>query len=113
MADANRCRSCGACCAMFTVVIDASEIDDRGRGGVPVCLTARALKNSYAMKGTEGKQKRCVALEGVVGQRVHCAIYMNRPGACRNFLASWEPGIINPKCDLARQGYGLFAFSVF
>jgi Fe-S-cluster containining protein len=113
MADANRCQTCGACCARFNVVIEAAEIDIQGSGGIPLCVTAKSSKKRYVMKGTEGNRKRCVALEGIVGQGVSCAIYQNRPGTCRNFLAAWEPGVINPKCDLARHAYGLFAFSLY
>jgi Fe-S-cluster containining protein len=99
---------------MFTVAIDGSEITAGGTGILPVGLTALVGRTAKrAMKGTEGHRKRCVALTGIVGQCVACSIYDHRPSACRGFLAAWEPGVINPKCGLAREAYGLFAFSLF
>jgi Fe-S-cluster containining protein len=114
MAGANQCTRCGACCAMFTVAIEGSEIIVGGAESIPVGLTALVGRTAKrAMKGTEGHRKRCVALTGIVGKGVACSIYDHRPSACRGFLAAWEPGIINPRCSLAREAYGLFAFSLF
>lgn len=61
-----------------------------------------------AMKGTEKKhQPKCCALEGRVGGKARCTIYANRPTPCRQFTASFENGIANPRCDEARAAHGL------
>jgi Fe-S-cluster containining protein len=67
----------------------------------------------YAMKGTEGRHKRCAGLKGIVGQTVCCTVYESRPATCRGFQAAWELDTVNPKCDLARAAYGLYAFGLF
>jgi Fe-S-cluster containining protein len=96
------------------VVVGAAEIEHlKVTHHMLFNLRVSAKNSKHAMKGTEGKHKRCVALNGIVGQCVACTIYDNRPSACRLFKASWESGVINPKCDLAREAYGLFAFSIF
>jgi len=60
------------------------------------------------MKGTSGKHhRRCVALEGRIGEKVGCSIYVNRPSPCRAFAASFENGKRNPRCDEARSAHGL------
>ena len=110
----NRCTTCGACCACFTVVVGADEIKSpKGEYRLPPDLVVPLIKNRYAMQGTEGKIKRCAGLNGLVGQTVCCTIYDSRPASCREFRAAWEAGAVNAKCDLARAAYGLFAFSVF
>ena len=80
---------------------------------LPLYLVVPSKKREHAMKGTEGRRKRCEALNGIVGQNVICTIYSRRPAACRGFHAARQPGIINPKCDLAREVYGLYPFSLF
>ena len=59
------------------------------------------------MRGTTTFNKRCVALEGIIGQQVVCAIYANRPSACHDFKASWEADGANETCDRARNCFGL------
>jgi Fe-S-cluster containining protein len=60
------------------------------------------------MKGTNSKHNgRCIALTGEVGKKVACGIYEWRPSPCRNFMASYENGYHNPRCDEARAKYGL------
>ncbi|GEM_PF-4863567 len=50
MVEENRCRKCGACCAMFIVVIDASEIGNQDGGYVPFHMTTRGKDANGAMK---------------------------------------------------------------
>lgn len=50
MAGENRCQKCGACCAMFIAVIDASEIDNRDGGHVPFHMTTTGKDANGAMK---------------------------------------------------------------
>ncbi|MBG6083168.1 YkgJ family cysteine cluster protein [Rubrivivax gelatinosus] len=72
------CVSCGACCAYSYDWPEFEEEDDLD--GVPVEMC----------DCDHGRMKcvgdRCVALEGVIGQAVRCAIYAGRPNVCRRFL---------------------------
>ncbi|MFO7988288.1 MAG: YkgJ family cysteine cluster protein [Desulfotignum sp.] len=100
---------CGACCAFYSVAIE--NADDCP--GVPrnlICVDGHARR---FMKGTLASSPRCAALEGVVGTRVTCAIYMSRPGGCRDFFRSWENGRENSLCNRARAVYGLQPFSPY
>jgi Fe-S-cluster containining protein len=65
------------------------------------------------MKGTESKSPHCIALKGIVGTRVECLIYQNRPSPCRNFIRSWEHNRGNFLCDKARSYYNLQPFSKY
>lgn len=67
------------------------------------------LDSTYrCMKGTEVKhQIKCSGLTGRIGHNAHCTIYHNRPTPCRNFMASYENGKHNPRCDEARAAHGL------
>jgi Fe-S-cluster containining protein len=103
------CLKCGACCAFYSVALQ--DTDD-GQG-VPLDLIKGDRKSGRFMKGTQAMSPRCEALEGVVGTRVNCAIYMNRPGVCRDFPRSWENGRENPLCDRARVVYGLQPISPY
>ncbi len=60
-----------------------------------------------AMRGTEHKPARCVALLGDVGAGVRCTLYEQRSSPCREFEASWAYGEHNPRCDDARLAHGL------
>ena len=60
------------------------------------------------MKGTDLPSKpRCVALDGELGKQVSCTVYENRPSPCREFMASFENGVRNERCDQARASYGM------
>ena len=59
------------------------------------------------MRGTEVRPPRCVALQGEIGDAVHCSIYPLRASPCREFKASWVDGIPNERCDRARATHGL------
>jgi Fe-S-cluster containining protein len=109
----NLCLSCGACCALYKVTFQLSEADDMKGGIVPVLLTVKIGESRRAMKGTEGKKPRCVALEGKIGAKVCCSIYDRRPTPCRIFRSSWDRDISNWLCDRARTIYGLQPFSPF
>lgn len=76
--------------------------------GVPAELTVPVTPHLSAMKGTHLEvDSRCVALEGDVGKKVGCTIYEKRPGACREFQASFENGERDERCDKARAAKGL------
>lgn len=107
------CHKCGACCAYFIVAFPTDEID-MGMGGVVPCAMTLPLDGVRScMKGTNGKNHRCVALEGSVGHSVKCAIYEKRPSTCRNFDRAWEFDKGNELCDKARLAYGLQSFSKY
>lgn len=102
------CLTCGACCSSLRVSFYWAEADDTPGGTVPVDLTEPFTPFRRAMKGTSASSPRCVALEGAVGERVHCRIHALRPTPCRDFAASYEDGATpSPRCDEARRGKGL------
>lgn len=109
----NPCMHCGACCAFYKVSFSLSEIDIHEGGTVPVDYAVQISSTQYAMRGTEKKNKRCMALKGRVGHQVSCAIYDQRPTCCHNFIAAWEKGTVNPICNRARVIYGLPPFDAF
>lgn len=103
------CQSCGACCAHFRVLFywREAEASDLGARAVPIDLTEDISAQKRGMKGTSGKQIRCVALQGKLAEKVSCSIYGQRPTPCRDFEASYENGEKNSRCDKARGAYGL------
>lgn len=109
----NTCMRCGACCACFRVVFSREEADDMPGGVIPVEFTVPAGTNKLAMRGTEGANLRCSALEGNVGFSVHCSLYTNRPSTCRNFIGNWETSVTNTFCDRARAYFGLPPFDPY
>ncbi len=60
---------------------------------VPPELTDHLRELRLCMKRTNRSHSQCIALEGEVGQAVHCAIYDRRPSPCRNFGISFNGGI--------------------
>ncbi|MBX3039746.1 MAG: YkgJ family cysteine cluster protein [Bdellovibrionaceae bacterium] len=105
--------TCGACCAYFRVAFywREAELSDSPHP-VPKGLFVELDSQKRAMKGTEQKHhQKCCALEGRVGERVNCRIYDNRPTPCRQFEASFESGVHNPRCDEARRAHGLAPLS--
>lgn len=101
------CLNCGACCAHFRVSFHWSEADPEQGGEVPPPLTVPVDPYRVAMRGTETRPVRCVALQGDVGGCVACTIYAQRPSPCRDFAVSWANGERNERCDQARAAWGL------
>lgn len=101
------CWSCGACCAMFRVDFHRSDLAAADKLGVPPELAAPLTGNLYRMCGTDAAPPRCVALAGEVGRRVHCTIYAQRPGPCRDFAPYAPLGMGDDACDRARRRHGL------
>ncbi len=101
------CLNCGACCANFRVSFHWSEADPEQGGEVPPPLTVPVDPYRVAMRGTEARPVRCVALQGDVGGCVACTIYAQRPTPCRDFAVSWANGVRNERCDQARAAWGL------
>lgn len=109
----NPCESCGACCAHFRVSFYWGEMDDEIGGTVPAGMTEDVSPFFQAMRGTNQKHPRCIALEGEIGQHVQCGIYGKRSSSCQDFGVHWRDGIshINRvdliRCNQARANYGL------
>lgn len=99
------CLSCGACCGSFRVSFYWAE-------PVPEKYTEKLNDFRACMKhAADPERPRCIALEGIIGEEVSCSIYGNRPTPCRDFVASYEAGEPNLRCDRARARYGLPALS--
>lgn len=106
MSNPSPCLSCGACCAHFRVSFYWGEM--LGAGGlVPDHLTERVDLHRSCMAGTNQSEPRCVALQGVVGERVTCTIYPERPSPCREFNYNGGTTEYNEGCDKARARFGL------
>ncbi len=113
MPERNACLSCGACCALFKVAFAQTETDENEGGIVPARYAVKIDRTRCAMRGTEQSNKRCAALEGIVGKQVRCTIYEQRPSCCHNFIAAWEKNTHNATCNRARVIYGLQPFDEF
>ncbi len=100
------CVTCGACCATYRVLFDPIETKSESVH-VPKELTEKVDATTLAMLGTNQPQPRCLALQGKIGKSVGCTIYHNRPNCCREYTASYENGLKNPRCDEARRGKAL------
>lgn len=109
----NPCMRCGACCACFRVAFPREEASDVPHGLVPLEFTTASGRNTLVMKGTEGRNPRCLALEGFVGSCVSCLLYDRRPSICRAFRGAWESDRVNPLCNNARARFGLPPFEPF
>jgi Fe-S-cluster containining protein len=97
----SHCLSCGACCAHFRVSFYWGESDAHPGGTVPERLVIPISPHLTAMRGTDVKPVRCVALSGEVGVSVGCTIYAQRSTTCREFTEG------TPECNEARAAYGL------
>ena len=95
------CLSCGACCAHFRVSFYWAESDAHPAGTVPHALTVPITPHLVAMRGTDTRCPRCVALRGEVGSAVSCTIYPQRSSPCREFSAGTDA------CNRAREKHGL------
>ncbi|KGI78098.1 YkgJ family cysteine cluster protein [Oleiagrimonas soli] len=101
------CLRCGACCAYFRVAFHWSEAEAFLGGVVPPESTVKLDPHRLAMRGTDRRQPRCMALLGDVGRDASCSIYAQRPSVCRALIPAWEQGEPSPQCDRARQAHGL------
>lgn len=107
MSEADTCMRCGACCACFRVAFPGKECDAPADRRVPSEMTVLVDGQRRAMRGTDGRAPRCVALDGQVGVGVRCAIYDRRPSTCRVFAVDWTLGRHNAVCSRARATLGL------
>ena len=104
---AHPCLRCGACCAFFRASFYWAEADDATPGGVPAEMTRKLSEFRRSMIGMDGKNPRCIALQGEIGRQVFCSIYEKRASVCRDFEPSWEKNQPNERCDKARAVWGL------
>jgi uncharacterized protein len=88
------CLTCGACCA-FSDTWPQLQLDESDASPIPEEMI------DWENLRMKCKGDRCVALEGVVGQRSSCKIYQRRPVVCREFA----PG--TKGCLAARSWFGL------
>lgn len=103
------CQACGACCCNSDQnkeeeFIDYVEILAREplmkRPGLLRKLTVVNAAGERHMK-LRGREQRCIALDGKLGEHVTCGIYQLRPKPCRDVKAGsteckerrWERGI--------------------
>ncbi|MBY0315808.1 MAG: YkgJ family cysteine cluster protein [Bdellovibrionales bacterium] len=103
------CLTCGACCASFRVAFYWREAEATDHiPTVPQGQWEELTETQRCMKGTSSKHNpKCTALQGRIGTHVSCSIYENRPTPCRKFMASFEDGTRNERCDQAREKHGL------
>ncbi len=105
--DETTCTRCGACCATYRVAFLRHELDSEPGGWVPDALTEALGRRGACMAGTRRSPRRCVALRGTVGVDACCAIYPQRPSACRAFAPDAGEGHGDPACAEARRRHGL------
>lgn len=99
------CETCGGCCAAFSYVdiapTDSVSIKDSwnifGKGSNKDYLVDRFIKRT-------SDDFSCTALDGVIGEKVSCRIYKDRPLTCRNFEAGSD------RCHAVRRAYGIEPF---
>ena len=114
----NPCLSCGACCAFFRVSFYWGETTDSTEGTVPAHLTEDVAPFFRAMKGSNQKNPRCIALEGEVGNFVRCSIYEKRSSSCCEFGIKFVNGQVfasmedYERCTHARAQWGLAPIQV-
>ena len=100
------CQQCGACCAAFRVSFYWTETTAHPDGTVPAELTTPVPPHLVAMRGTDTKPVRCIALNGEIGRSVNCTIYPLRSSTCHDCEAGSE------KCNRARAHHGLSSIDI-
>lgn len=110
------CGSCGACCVEAGYV-GVSPTDTTPRALTRTTKGLNLSKETMTALGRRCMKRHiggpCVALEGVVGSNVSCAIYEQRPAVCRQFEAG-TPGCLDARermrsklaSDFRWRGYG-------
>ena len=92
---AYNCQACGACCDYSPLWPRFSLESEAEIALIPTDYIAR---DEGGMRCTGN---RCVALAGVIKERVACTIYAVRPHVCRACM----PG--DDACHMARERHGL------
>jgi len=98
------CMTCGACCAAF-VVVDAEdrEIPDKKLWVVGSADDSKCEPGGRYIRRRES-DFACAGLDGVVGKKVSCEIYDDRPSMCSKFEAGSD------RCHAVRRAYGIEPF---
>ena len=102
------CQACGACCCntdenRAEKYIDYVEVTARAPlRRHPILLRRLTVLNAEGERHMrlEGREQRCIALEGRLGKRVSCTIYGLRPSACRTV----QPGSRECRRDRRERG---------
>ena len=109
----NPCIQCGACCAFFRVSFYWEETAEADNQGVPVEMTEKLSDFLQCMQGTNQPHPRCIALQGVIGEKVSCSIYSQRSSPCREFGIHSKEGKLTidgeglVRCNEARKAWGM------
>ncbi|HTO98962.1 MAG TPA: YkgJ family cysteine cluster protein [Myxococcales bacterium] len=104
------CQACGACCCntdenRAEAYVDYVEVTPRSPlGRRPSLLRRLTVINQAGERHMKlrGREQRCVALEGRLGERVFCSIYPVRPAGCRRV----KPGSAECRRDRRERGIG-------
>jgi uncharacterized protein len=111
------CNECGASCAFYRVSFYWGESSSENLGTVPADRTERAEEFLQCMKGTNQVHPRCVCLQGKIGQKVSCSIYLQRSSTCQDFGLHKNIGIVSVigsdlvRCNEARNAWHLPALT--
>ena len=91
------CVKCGACCVnQFNIPILVEHVPLIDQRLKEYLIDSPFQPGGYSLKQV-GNSRRCIALEGTVGECVNCKAYEFRPPVCRNFT----PG--SDLCKKARR----------
>ena len=102
------CQSCGACCCNTDEnraerYVDYVQVTTRS----PLTRNPKLLRKLTVVNDRSerhmrlvGREQRCIALSGKLGERVSCTIYELRPAACRRVL----PGSRECRRDRRERG---------
>lgn len=74
---------------------------------MPIELTEKLDPHRLAMRYSDAAARRCIGLQGTIGEAAHCSIYAQRPSVCREVQPSWETGTVSAQCDKARLAHGM------
>lgn len=110
--ESEHCQDCGACCAYFKVNCTSEEIKKNEFLQKNSVKKVIFFEKKYYLKGTENFKNRCNFLDGVVGEKVFCNEYLNRPQSCRDFSIMDKNGKINKRCTKARAFHNLPALKI-
>lgn len=99
------CLTCGACCQSLLCVgvRPSDDVDPELCWEITVQTDeGEIVVDRYVRRNEE--TLACIALEGVVGERVACSIYERRPKMCHHFDAGSD------RCHAIRRAFGLEPF---
>jgi Fe-S-cluster containining protein len=90
------CVKCGACCVKhFNIPVLANEVNLIDERLKKYLIVSPVQPGGYSLRQV-GESRKCIALEGTLGESVNCSVYEFRPPVCRRF----QPG--SDLCKKAR-----------